>query len=126
MKHGLLMLALLLGCPPADDGGGEQEQTTTTGGEGETTVVVERVDEDEPDVAPDPEPTSDATACTSQSDCPEGQLCAGEAGCDSVWTCQDPRPCTRDLVTYCACSGETVQGSGSCPPEPYERRGACD
>ena len=113
------------GCPPAETGNQEEEQTST-GGEGETVVVVERVDENEPEPVDEPAETTDATTCTSSSDCPEGQLCAGEEGCDVAWTCQPPRPCTRDLVTYCGCSGETVQGSGSCPPEPYVHRGACE
>ena len=122
-----MMLVLLVGCPPAEDGGGSSEETRTTGGEGETEVIVERVDEgeDEGRLSDEP-PEPRALECTSSSDCPEGQQCHGEAGCDTAWTCGDPRPCTRDLVTYCACSGETVQGSGSCPPEPYSRRGSCD
>ena len=121
-----LALAFLLGCPPADEGETNEQTSTTTGGEGETEVVVERVEEEEGEreVELADEPT--VTTCTSSRDCPEGQQCFGEAGCDVQWTCQEPRPCTRDLVTYCGCSGETVQGSGSCPPEPYSRRGACE
>ena len=119
-----LVLAFLLGCPPADEGDTNEQTSTTTGGEGETEVVVERVEEEDREVELADEPA--VTTCTSSRDCLEGQQCFGEAGCDVQWTCQEPRPCTRDLVTYCGCSGETVQGSGSCPPEPYSRRGACD
>lgn len=122
-----MILVLLLGCPPADEGGTTDDEQTTTGGEGETTVVVERVedDEDEGRLSDEP-PEPSAIECTASSDCPDGQQCYGEAGCETAWTCQDPRPCTRDLVTYCSCNGETVQGSGSCPPEPYARRGSCE
>ena len=120
-----LMLVLLLGCPPADEGGTNDDEQTTTGGEGETEVIVERVEDPEDEGRLSDEPPDQVTACNSSADCPEGQQCYGEPGCDEPWTCQDPRPCTRDLVTYCSCNGETVQGSGSCPPERYEHRGAC-
>ena len=128
MRFAIVMaLGLCMACPPATEEQDSDEQTTT-GGEGETEVIVERVDEDGSDegVLSDEPPAEQAVTCTSSSDCPEGQQCFGEAGCDTTWTCQDPRPCTRDLVTYCACSGQTVQGSGSCPPEPYSARGACE
>lgn len=123
----VMVLGLCMACPPATEEQDSDEQTTS-GGEGETEVIVERVDEngdEDEGVLSDEPPAEQAVTCTSSSDCPEGQQCYGEAGCDTTWTCQDPRPCTRDLVTYCACSGETVQGSGSCPPEPYSARGAC-
>jgi hypothetical protein len=77
--------------------------------------------------ATSPDPTTDppAAGCTSNTDCGEGQMCTGPAGCDTAWTCQPNRPCTRDLREYCSCDGETVRGSGSCPPAPYEHEGAC-
>jgi hypothetical protein len=34
--------------------------------------------------------------------------------------------CTPDFATFCSCRGETVHGSSSCPPEPYERFGPCE
>ncbi len=67
-----------------------------------------------------------ATGCRSSSECAQGEICSGAEGCDQVWTCEPARACTRDLVTYCNCDGETVQGSGSCPPEPYAHRGPCE
>lgn len=125
MRFAIVMaLGLCMACPATEEQ--DSDEQTTTGGEGETEVIVERVDENSDEgVLSDEPPAEQAVTCTSSSDCPEGQQCYGEAGCDTTWTCQDPRPCTRDLVTYCACSGETVQGSGSCPPEPYSARGAC-
>lgn len=67
-----------------------------------------------------------AVPCTSNADCASNQMCAGPEGCDVQWTCQPQRACTRDLRMYCSCRGETVSGSGSCPPEPYSHRGPCE
>lgn len=64
-------------------------------------------------------------ACTSHSDCAEGQQCRGPAGCDKSWQCKPARPCTKDIQIYCSCEGKTVRGSGSCPPVPYKHRGLC-
>lgn len=63
--------------------------------------------------------------CTSARDCADDEMCVGPEGCEVPWTCQPRRPCTRDLRPYCSCDGETVRGSGSCPPEPYRYRGEC-
>lgn len=57
--------------------------------------------------------------------CPEGQTCQGPEGCTTAWTCQPARSCSKDLAEYCTCDGRTVDGSGSCPPEPYAYRGPC-
>ena len=62
--------------------------------------------------------------CTRGS-CPEGQMCTGPEGCGFAWTCQPARPCTRDLVPFCACDGRTFRGSSRCPDRPYRHRGAC-
>jgi hypothetical protein len=91
-------------CQPEDDG-----QTD------------EPADGDEPVASPLPE----GSPCTPESECAEGLFCHGDEGCDVEWTCQPMRPCTRDLVVYCGCDGETFQGSGSCPGRPYQSRGAC-
>jgi Cys-rich repeat protein len=64
--------------------------------------------------------------CTTSADCPTGQTCVGPQGCGVAWTCRADVMCTRDLRTFCACDGRTVQGSGSCPPEPWVHEGACD
>lgn len=63
--------------------------------------------------------------CTSSADCPDGQMCSGPEGCDAAWTCGPARPCTRDYVAYCGCDGQTMHGSGSCPPGPFRSRGEC-
>ncbi|MAQ15910.1 MAG: hypothetical protein CMN30_14095 [Sandaracinus sp.] len=128
--HGWILMALLGAC------GGGSESGETSSGEEEVTdapippmQTVEPGPEGDPRVnatAADTSPAEPVVGCTTSEDCPEGQLCAGTEGCDTPWECQPARPCTRDLVTYCSCSGETVQGSGSCPPEPYAHRGPCE
>lgn len=72
-----------------------------------------------------PAAEAEGTPCTSSADCAQGEMCSGPEGCDVTWTCQPAGPCTRDLVTYCGCDGQTIQGSGSCPPAPYSHRGEC-
>jgi|GEM_PF-4914860 len=70
-------------------------------------------------------PGEEEPTCTSNDDCEEDEMCAGPAGCDVPWTCKPMRPCTRDLRQYCSCEGETIEGSGSCPPAPYKHPGPC-
>ena len=64
--------------------------------------------------------------CTSTEQCAKGETCQGAAGCTTAWTCMPARPCTRDLVPYCGCDGKSFQGSSTCPPRPFARRGRCD
>ena len=64
--------------------------------------------------------------CTTAADCPEGQECAGPEGCAAAWTCLPAKTCTQNLVPYCGCTGETFQGSSTCPPRPYASRGRCE
>jgi hypothetical protein len=64
--------------------------------------------------------------CRQQSDCRTGERCFGPEGCGVPWTCVPSNGCTPDLGWYCTCRGVTVQGSSSCPPEPYAHRGACE
>jgi len=63
--------------------------------------------------------------CDESTECGEGLFCHGPEGCDVSWTCQPARPCTRDLVQYCGCDGETFSGSGTCPTRPFATRGPC-
>jgi hypothetical protein len=79
-----------------------------------------------PEVKNVKEPVATGKTCTTSDECADGELCAGPAGCGIAWTCVPQRPCTRDLVIFCSCEGKTVQGSGSCPPEPYQHAGSCD
>jgi hypothetical protein len=67
-----------------------------------------------------------ARACTARADCAEDEMCAGPPGCGVAWTCVPERPCTMDLRAYCSCDGETIHGSGTCPPAPYQHAGECD
>jgi hypothetical protein len=98
---------------------GGPEATTQEGGEqtGDSTEATGQADDEESTLG---EP------CEDSSDCSEGEMCTGPQGCDVQWTCQPSRPCTKDLQTYCSCEGETVRGSGSCPPVPYLHRGFCE
>jgi hypothetical protein len=64
--------------------------------------------------------------CTSSGECGPGELCVGPAGCGLPWSCVPERPCTMDLAMFCSCEGQTVRGSSSCPPEPYQHVGECD
>lgn len=66
-----------------------------------------------------------ARACNATSDCRQGEMCAGGEGCNTQWTCQPARPCTRDLRPYCGCNNLTFRASGTCPGRPYAHRGAC-
>jgi hypothetical protein len=70
-------------------------------------------------------PTSAGKECTTSADCGSGQMCDGPEGCDAKWTCQAPKPCTRDLVPYCGCDGKTVRGSSRCAPAKYSKKGEC-
>ncbi|MBL8684039.1 MAG: hypothetical protein JNK05_33005 [Myxococcales bacterium] len=63
--------------------------------------------------------------CTSDRDCLSGQMCAGPEGCGVPWRCQTATGCTADFAPFCSCRGVTVNGSSSCPPEPYAHRGPC-
>lgn len=116
-----LTLWMALGCEPMT----EQDGTTSSGGEtvresdGDTTVEVIRDDTTDA-------PPAEGRTCQTSADCGDEEMCFGEAGCDTPWTCQPLRPCTRDLVVYCGCDGERHEGSGSCPPAPYAHRGACE
>lgn len=83
----------------------------------------------QPKVAPVDAPPAatakaDGESCFAGTDCASG-VCEG-TGCDAPGVCQPAaRPCTRDLVTFCACDGTTIQGSGSCPGQRVAHRGAC-
>lgn len=94
----------------------EEVENPPADGSSTRTILVEVLSQNE---------VAQPTTCSSSSDCPDGQQCTGDEGCDVAWTCQPPRPCTRDLRPYCTCDGRTVRGSGSCPPEPFRSRGAC-
>lgn len=105
--------------PPPPDAPAQVEATAATPAETNPTTPAE---------AATALPTADAPAakeCTTQADCGANEQCTGPEGCDAKWTCQAPKPCTRDLRPYCGCDGKTVQGSGSCPPAKYSKKGEC-
>lgn len=85
---------------------------------------------DEPVASDDPPADegdlAEGAECTGSGQCGDGLFCDGEEGCDVPWTCQPLRACTRDLVPYCGCDGETFQSSGNCAGRPYASRGACE
>lgn len=61
---------------------------------------------------------------TCPGDC--APLDADASTCDEAWSCSDEVACSRDLVSYCGCDGETFEGSSNCAPLAYAHRGACD
>ncbi len=74
---------------------------------------------DHPKGKPSGAPCSVAKEC--QSNVCEGQGCGYNAG-----RCAPKnRRCTRDLVGYCSCSGQTFGASGSCPGRIYRHQGVC-
>lgn len=83
-----------------------------------------------PEPTPKPEPTpgprADGEPCLAPADCASG-VCEGEGCADNQpGTCApELRACTRDLVPYCSCEGETFRTSGSCPGKRYSARAAC-
>lgn len=76
-----------------------------------------------PAEAPPPPPSA---GCTTSAQCGDGMTCTGEPGCGEPWTCQPARPCTRDLVVFCSCDGESFRASSTCPGRPVRHRGPCE
>jgi hypothetical protein len=70
-------------------------------------------------------PGASTASCVTSADCRSGETCVGPVGCDQPWTCRPDVVCTMDLRAFCACDGTTVQGSGSCPPQPWIHVGPC-
>ena len=120
----LLLAALTFGCGGSSDD--ENDGTEDSSGDEVSDAPVPPMHTVEPPPGGEPSVNPSAGGCTSSSECAQGERCTGDEGCDQLWTCQPTVGCTRDLVTYCSCGGETVQGSGSCPPEPYAHRGPCE
>jgi len=72
------------------------------------------------------QPLPAGAACDTGTDCQSG-VCEG-MGCGSgqgVCAAAD-RICTRDLVAYCGCDGQTFTASGTCSGQRYAKRGACE
>jgi len=122
----MLLAALSFACTPPGSDDADEAETSGDEAEAQTHESDETSSETEAD---DPSlgeaEATEGSPCSSGADCPDGMMCTGEIGCDVSWTCQPARPCTRDLVQYCGCDGETIQGSGSCPPAPFSARGPC-
>lgn len=97
------------------DGTAPTEEGTTAGAGGEVVATTTTA-----------APGAEGSPCAGADECGEGLFCDGAEGCDVPWACQPFRPCTRDLVTYCGCDGETFQGGGNCPGRPFASRGPCD
>lgn len=68
---------------------------------------------------------TDGDTCVSSIECQSG-ICEGK-GCDgSGAVCVTAeRMCTKDLVPYCGCDGQTFETSGSCAGRPYAHKGPC-
>ncbi len=72
------------------------------------------------------QPLPAGSACNQGSDCASG-VCEGMGCGPGQGVCAAAnRICTRDLVDYCGCDGQSFSGSGTCPGQRYEKRGACD
>jgi hypothetical protein len=78
-----------------------------------------------PPPPPAPAKLAAGAACDAADQCDSG-TCEGE-GCGAgqgVCAAAD-RACTRDLVAYCGCDGQTFRSSGSCPGQRFASRAAC-
>lgn len=79
--------------------------------------------------APAPTPANglaDGAECTTADQCASG-VCEG-MGCEdsTPGTCMPVhRGCTKDLVAFCTCAGETIRTSSRCPGTRVAQRGAC-
>ncbi|HJL14098.1 MAG TPA: hypothetical protein RMH99_00510, partial [Sandaracinaceae bacterium LLY-WYZ-13_1] len=75
---------------------------------------------------PEPEPPPEPAVCTSNRDCPRGQVCQGPEGCGVEWRCARPaQRCVADTQYFCSCDGETFTASMTCPGRPHRHRGSC-
>lgn len=76
----------------------------------------------------DPPVDAGAASCTRNADCPSGQLCEFELGCERTHgECHD-NGCTSLPVApqYCGCDGRTIQQVSACLPDrAYRSMGAC-
>jgi len=73
-----------------------------------------------------PKGKPDGEACSASKECKSG-ICEGQGCGFNAGKCAPAqRMCTRDLVTYCSCKGETFGASGSCPGRLYKSRGECE
>ncbi len=74
-------------------------------------------------------PTEDAgTGCTSNGDCPSGQVCEFALGCDQTRGVCHSNGCQSLPVApqYCGCDGRTIQQVSAClPARAYRSMGAC-
>ncbi|MEM9492460.1 MAG: hypothetical protein AAGC55_25155 [Myxococcota bacterium] len=72
------------------------------------------------------EPAADGAACLSAADCASG-LCEGQGcGAEQPGVCVPAqRACTRDLVPFCGCDGQTFRSSSRCPGRRYSQTGKC-
>jgi hypothetical protein len=78
-----------------------------------------------PAPAGNPEGKPDGEACSGSKECKSG-VCEGQGCGFNVGKCMPQnRMCTRDLVKYCGCNGETFGASGSCPGRLFKARGEC-
>lgn len=65
--------------------------------------------------------------CDSDFACPEGQICDGEPGCETPWTCQtaERTGCHYDQTIACGCSGFVFKTSSNCTWQPIDHEGFC-
>ncbi len=69
---------------------------------------------------------ANGTQCLTSEECDSG-VCEGQ-GCtsDTPGVCvAKKRMCTRDLVPFCGCDGQTFRNSSRCPSARYKHAGSC-
>jgi hypothetical protein len=72
-----------------------------------------------------PKGKDEGIACSAGKECKSG-TCEGQGCGFNAGRCAPAsRACTKDLVQYCGCNGETFGASGSCPGRTYRAKGAC-
>ena len=63
--------------------------------------------------------------CSMAKEC-ESNICEGKGcGYNAGQCAPTNRRCTRDMVAYCSCSGQTFGASGTCPGRIYRYQGVC-
>ena len=65
--------------------------------------------------------------CTTTDDCGDNEICAGDYGCDTAWTCQPaPAVCLLIAAELCTCGGATVWGDRDCIGVQLAHAGSCN
>lgn len=70
-----------------------------------------------------------ATECKTTADCPSGQYCQAQDGCNTPGVCK-PKPtgviCAQVITKYCTCEGETKVSNNGCIFDRFAHKGECE